>query len=185
MSDWKDKTVNAMRELIKKYELYEDALYLSANYEKNNKEGKAKSYTISLWEKDYPEITGSVSNPDKNFSVVNITEKDKTNELKMVMGINILRTNVLEDVPIPDDMVKSDTKSIYWTIDKNSDNFEAYIKSLMEYALIKYESKASAFGCCSLYKKCSEAGKCIHINKIYSKSCGYRKNLEGGNIFYA
>jgi hypothetical protein len=40
------------------------------------------------------------------------------------------------------------------------------------------------FGCCSQYKECSDAKKCIHPDKERSKYCQYRKNLESGKIFY-
>ena len=40
------------------------------------------------------------------------------------------------------------------------------------------------FGCCSLYKKCSAEGKCLHQDILYATACMYRKNLERGNIFY-
>ena len=40
------------------------------------------------------------------------------------------------------------------------------------------------FGCCSKYKQCSDAGKCIHEDLLYSSACEYRRNLEAGKIFY-
>lgn len=44
--------------------------------------------------------------------------------------------------------------------------------------------KSERFDCCSRYKECSAAGKCVHPDKIYATSCGYRKNLLKGKIFY-
>ena len=46
------------------------------------------------------------------------------------------------------------------------------------------KDSAASFGCCSKYKECSSAKKCLHTDFIYSKACQYRKNLENGNIFY-
>lgn len=40
------------------------------------------------------------------------------------------------------------------------------------------------FGCCSRYKECSDAKKCIHPDKERAEHCQYRKNLESGKIFY-
>lgn len=40
------------------------------------------------------------------------------------------------------------------------------------------------FGCCSKYKQCSDSGKCIHDDQLYSSACEYRRNLEAGKIFY-
>lgn len=39
------------------------------------------------------------------------------------------------------------------------------------------------FGCCSKYKECSEAKKCIR-NDERALACWYRKNLEEGKIFF-
>ncbi len=41
-----------------------------------------------------------------------------------------------------------------------------------------------AFGCCSSYRACSDAGKCVIADRDYSVNCLYRKNLEAGRIFY-
>lgn len=41
-----------------------------------------------------------------------------------------------------------------------------------------------AFGCCSRYRSCSAAGKCLIPGLDYSAHCSYRKNLEAGRIFY-
>ena len=40
------------------------------------------------------------------------------------------------------------------------------------------------FGCCSRYRECSAAGKCLHDDTLYSSACEYRRNLEKGLIFY-
>ena len=40
------------------------------------------------------------------------------------------------------------------------------------------------FGCCSKYRQCSELGKCIHEDLLYSSACEYRRNLEAGRNFY-
>lgn len=41
-----------------------------------------------------------------------------------------------------------------------------------------------SFGCCSRYKECSGAKKCIHPDLYYARGCHYRKNLKAGKIFY-
>lgn len=45
---------------------------------------------------------------------------------------------------------------------------------------------AELFGCCSLYKECSDARHCLRdINDPGYSNCGYRRfNLEKGRIFY-
>ncbi len=42
----------------------------------------------------------------------------------------------------------------------------------------------SSFGCCSMFNECSDAKKCVHENKLYSKACMYRRHLDDGRIFY-
>lgn len=45
-------------------------------------------------------------------------------------------------------------------------------------------NKDDLFGCCSHYRECSDAKKCLIADRDYSKSCIYRDNLENGKIFY-
>lgn len=40
------------------------------------------------------------------------------------------------------------------------------------------------FGCCSSYRACSDARRCVISDRDYSALCMYRKNLEAGRIFY-
>ncbi len=40
------------------------------------------------------------------------------------------------------------------------------------------------FGCCGLYRECSDAGHCVHPDAERAKMCRYRSNLDMGNIFY-
>ena len=47
-----------------------------------------------------------------------------------------------------------------------------------------YARDPDAFGCCSRYRECSDAGKCLIPELDYSIHCAYRKNLEQGQIFY-
>ena len=41
----------------------------------------------------------------------------------------------------------------------------------------------AAFGCCHLYRECSNAKRCLQ-DEARSANCAYRKNLEAGKIFY-
>ncbi len=40
------------------------------------------------------------------------------------------------------------------------------------------------FDCCSRYKECSKAKKCVHPDLIYATACGYRRSLEKGKVFF-
>ena len=67
---------------------------------------------------------------------------------------------------------------------KTSPNLTEYIRRNTIYCIKGYVSKAARFGCCSYFEKCSDAQKCVHENKLYSKACIYRENLDQGRIFY-
>jgi hypothetical protein len=49
---------------------------------------------------------------------------------------------------------------------------------------IKTFKPSNMFACCGLYKACSDEKKCIHRDRLHSKGCWYRRNLENGKIFY-
>lgn len=60
-------------------------------------------------------------------------------------------------------------------VNKNTDN---PIPTMM------HKNKDNLFGCCSQFRECSNAKKCVISDREYSKFCIYRNNLENGNIFY-
>lgn len=43
---------------------------------------------------------------------------------------------------------------------------------------------ADSFGCCSRFRQCSDAGRCLIPNVDYSAGCSYRKSLESGKVYY-
>ena len=45
------------------------------------------------------------------------------------------------------------------------------------------QAASERLGCCSLFRDCSRAGHCLQKDDYY-KQCGYRTNLESGNVFY-
>lgn len=79
---------------------------------------------------------------------------------------------------------KSDGENKYISIDFIT--LQELFETAKEVAFAELElySPSTVFGCCSKYKQCSDAGKCIHDYKLYAKGCQYRKNLESGLIFY-
>lgn len=46
------------------------------------------------------------------------------------------------------------------------------------------ENKSDLIGCCSRFRACSDAQKCLMPNSDISECCAYRKNLDAGRIFY-
>lgn len=62
----------------------------------------------------------------------------------------------------------------------SQDNFRYAINEIFA-AAFNFDS----FGCCSRYKECSQAGKCLHDDLIYaSAACQYKKHLDQGEVFY-
>jgi hypothetical protein len=65
----------------------------------------------------------------------------------------------------------------------DSDSFIDDYKTYIDY-MLKTFIHTPRFGCCGMYKKCSDLKKCTHEDKLYSTACFYRGNLEKGRIFY-
>lgn len=60
----------------------------------------------------------------------------------------------------------------------------SFFSNALDY-LVKTVKPTHKFGCCSKYKECSAANRCLHENQFYSKGCYYRDNLENGMNFYS
>lgn len=60
--------------------------------------------------------------------------------------------------------------------------FSDFVKEL--YDEINMSFSGEAFSCCSRYKQCSDAKKCVSPFKDFYKYCRYRRNIEQGKIFY-
>lgn len=92
------------------------------------------------------------------------------------------------DLDVPKDaevkFLQSDEDNVHVLFSKDSFELVNYIRANTKYSLANYESKASTFGCCSRFNDCSDAKKCVHENKLYSKACMYRRHLDSGKIFY-
>lgn len=61
---------------------------------------------------------------------------------------------------------------------------ESYIDFLAKIAGETVNRYPKAWDCCSRYLECSDAGKCVHPNRVFALDCGYRKILASGRIFY-
>ena len=188
--NWKETVRVMLTELIAEYELPSGSLYLSDNYGQSGKSPQDTiSHSVCIWEPDYPSVPHEI--PAQNKLVVTIAlSKVISRPDDLVMNIREAQLSDLWDY-LPDDAeVLNRTKSDQNTgmmrirINKFSPNLIDFIKRNTVYCIEKYESKAAKFGCCSKYEMCSDAKKCTHVNKLYSKACMYRKNLEQGNIFY-
>lgn len=65
---------------------------------------------------------------------------------------------------------------------ENAVQFKKELSAL--YMIALSEMGGEAFGCCSRYEQCSDAGKCIHPDLMMAWACSYRKHLTAGRIFY-
>ena len=188
--DWKQSLRDMLNDLVMEYELPVGSLYLSDNYgQKGKKKGELISHTVCIWEPAYPPV---------------IFEKPGQNKLVLTLAMNSAKSRA-DDIDLairetqemdlrrflPDDAemlprTKSDleTGTVRIRFKKSSSGLVEYIKQNTIYCIKGYESKATRFGCCSNFEKCSDAKKCVHENKLYSKACMYRDNLEQGKIFY-
>lgn len=167
--------------LITEFELPHHSLHLFSNIsQKGANKGKEISKSICIYEPEYPMVKEDVNNPGKNFTVMNIKGHEKAELL--------IRNGQFDNIPLPDSAevkeLKSDHNFKHVLFGTDDDSVVPYIKENILYCLRNYHSKAKSFGCCSRFIECSDAKRCVHVNKLYSTSCAYRRNLEAGNIFY-
>ena len=93
------------------------------------------------------------------------------------------------------DLVSENLMPYRWDSAKN-DGFSNFTFEPTEEGIEKYASFLSSvmdavtygllkeFDCCSRVEECSNAKRCIHPNPAMATSCGYRKILKSGRIFY-
>lgn len=176
--DWKNKIHEMLEDLIHRYELPEHSLYLAENRGRTSK--KITSYSVCIYEPEFPKQKKSNLDQTRNSIVLNIKENDK---LELMCA-----KSRCENIDFPEACeikeLKSDDSNYHIIINKKSDELVDYICKHTEYSIEHYVSKASSFGCCDKFIECSDAKKCVHSNKFYSKACMYRRNLDEGKIFY-
>lgn len=99
----------------------------------------------------------------------------------------VIHNSIAKYITPPDNVevktLSSDELHTYINTKEIDRDLETYIKNIMSYSVKSFEP-SDKFGCCSKYKECSDAKRCLHNNLFYSKACWYRKNLEAGKIFY-
>jgi len=200
MSTWEERINDIISTIIVEKKLYKNAVIFSPNYGRDTKKKNVVSYSIFLYEKEYPDYSLDV-NPDKNKIAINF--KPKSNKEPYLMRINYMDKR-LSSIALPteavlvtqkaankNDLNKDpntlyvDLKEPYFVIDCRTEGFLQYIKQVIELTIDNYQSKANAFACCSKYVDCSSEKECLHENRLYSKACMYRKNLEAGKVFYS
>lgn len=183
---FEQKVNDLLHDIITTEELPENSLYLSSNRShKGDKRGQEISKSICVNEPDYPPNSHNVDRIGKNDTFVQI--EYKTYSKKDSEFVLMVKDRLLCNVEIPDDAITNKPQSlgdftkVLFPFDSTS--IYDFIKSIVMQGLANYES-TSSFACCSQFERCSDEKKCVHINKLYSKGCMYRANLEAGRIFY-
>ena len=160
-----DRINKTLDTIAKEEDLLEKSIYVRENYGK--KSGELTSYSICLYEPEYPPLKEGVHG---GSSIVTFKEEDKL----------IFMLSEKDEIELPKEGERL-KDSI--AISKESNALEELIRNIVIYRIRNYKSSAK-FSCCSRFKECSDARKCIHPNRLYATGCTYRKNLENGKIFY-
>lgn len=188
IKSWQDQIRDMLTDLIAEYELPEDSLYLSENPSPKD-QNKIISYSVCIYEPDYPRVP--YTKRGANVRVITLspsTAKSRLDDLdfsvREVQAGDMEKYQPADMVVMPQNKSDKELGMIRMRISKYSEGLVSYVRKSTEYCIKGYESKAARFGCCSQFEKCSDAKKCIHENKLYSKACMYRDNLDNGRIFY-
>jgi len=161
--------------------LPENAVFLFENTSNSGENmGGTTSKSICINEPNYPPV--SVETPVLNKSAV-VMKVSKNGNQETELAIRNLQFNAI-DLPVTA-YVKGVKSDILFThiIFPDLGGLPDYIKQHIYYCVDHYES-SEKFGCCGQFIQCSDAMKCVHVNKLYAKGCAYGKNLEKGEIFY-
>ncbi len=177
--DWKRAIQSMLDTIAHERDLPIHSLYLKANVSRDGQ--KIVSYSVLIDEPDYPLPRNGKRVPLHISTVLRIKETRKRIEL-------LICTSVFKYVAAPEEAeiknVEADSANTHVLFPKGSYSLVSYIKRITEYELENYVSQAATFGCCNKFIECSDAKRCVHENKLYSKACSYRANLESGRIFY-
>lgn len=195
IDDWKKRVDDLCHDLIRKHILPQDSIYLARN---KGRKGKAEdksditiSYSLCIYEPEWPETRGAVKDQSRNKVFMNIIENElKTKDNRYEIQVRDTAAEFVGDIPHAEN--KGRVADTYWRkyqmekndMDKALDDLIEYIEKLFAYELKNYVSKEPSFGCCSRFNECSDAKECVHENKLYACACQYKKNLDAGRIFY-
>ena len=190
IENWQQDVRGMLDSLTKELELPEGSLFLSDNYgQSETTKGALISHSICIWEPDYPSTLNERPGPNK-IVVTIVPSKVKSRPDNLDLKLRETQEGDLHYYLPEDAEILSQTKSekaagtIRIRIKKSSTMLTEYLYHNTIYCLQGYVSKASRFGACSRFIECSDAKRCVHENKLYSKACMYRDNLDQGRIFY-
>lgn len=178
--DWKTAIQTMLDEMISDKRLPEKSLYLSANYGRDGQ--TITSYTLGIYEPDYPLDPNAPEDSKRNSIVINVKEARGGFEL-LISAAAFESVGACQGADVRRGKAQSANSCVLFIPDDLA-VFVPYVQKVMDYALANYKSKASPFGCCDKFNKCSDLKHCVHDNLLFSKACIYRSNLDAGRIFY-
>lgn len=172
---WMVDTQNVLDELIVEKKLPKKSLYLAVNRGRLHKDN-ITSYSVCIYEPEYPVINNNKADITRNSIVMKITDQSKGMIRLYVNKSMFNEIDCFNDCDIKEN--KSDEANIHIWTDINNPGIAEYIKKCTEYKLKHYSAKASTFGCCSKHAECREKGECLHVNKLYTMACMQRKTFD-------
>lgn len=98
------------------------------------------------------------------------------------ISLPVMFADLIPDT-FPIKKLQSDPKYIRLIVNKQHP-IESYTNFLVMIAGETINRYPKEWSCCSRYMECSDAKACIHPDKTLALSCGYRKILNSGRIFY-
>ena len=158
---WRAKMSLRFTDIEKEVGLMEKSFVIMAN---EGKDG-VSSYAIRVYEPDLVEVSRDSS---RYTTLARVKE-------------NVLKSNINIVEVYSKSFGSLDEKKRF---EQDSDELIECLIDCIRYGINNYVPKADGFACCSRYKACSDAKKCIHPNMLYAKACQYRKNIEEGNVFF-
>lgn len=86
-----------------------------------------------------------------------------------------------KDVPTKNSSADGKYRRVLITDEHQLDHYTSFLTKMVGETVNRYPKE---WDCCSRYLECSDAKTCTHPDKAFALSCGYRKILGSGRIFY-
>lgn len=183
-SKWMQDVIDVIDDISASEELPLGSLQLVKNYSRDKK--TVSSFSVTVAKPDYPK--GVNPNGRTKNILINIKDITKKTDSETIFAVSVPNNAVsmintrFPNIPLV--KKKSDPISRV-TIGENNQELKSFFFALIKLVLNNYFSEGGEkFGCCHLYKECSDAKKCLHENILYARSCIYGSNLKAGRVFY-
>ena len=178
--DFDSELQRLLHSISVEYSLPGDALQINPSF---GKDGVIKDrYLLQIFEHDYPTNPNLKTLPGA-LSTVLIFQKITSGKYAGSLSLDLYHDQYLK-VGAPTQIISANKPQGIITV-RIPCNKEAidYFGQHIRYRIENYKS-SSSFGCCSRYKECSAAGRCLHNYYLYATGCSYRQHLKKGEVFY-